>query len=202
MKKNNIEPIEELNILTLPNLITSLRLVGTAAMLFTEVFSGAFFVIYTFCGFTDVLDGFIARRWNLSSRFGAKLDSIADLSFYAVMLIKVFPFMWKHVARWIWIIIFGLMAVRLVNYIWGWRRYGELVSIHTYLNKASGFAVFAVPYFLHLAEATAGCCMVCAVAGLATFEEVAIHLLHKGDRPPEAKSLFLMKQGGMEKAVK
>lgn len=165
-------------------------------MIFTPVFSLEFFVVYTFCGFTDVLDGFIARRFGMSSRFGAKLDSIADLSFYAVMIIKVFPFMWKHVAKWIWIIIGALILVRMVNYVWGWRRYGEFVSLHTYMNKASGFAVFAVPYFLHLAGATAGCCIVCTVAGLGTFEELLMHVVNKEDRPPEVKSLLLMKRCG------
>lgn len=181
-------------IITVPNIITSLRLLGTVVMIFTPVFSLEFFLVYTFCGFTDVLDGFIARRWNLTSRFGAKLDSIADLTFYAVMIAKVFPFMWRNVAKWIWIIIGTLFLIRLLSYTLAWKKYGEFSAMHTYMNKASGFAVFAVPYFLHLAGATAGCCIVCAVVGIGTLEELTMHVLNQTGHPLEVKTILQMKR--------
>ena len=48
--------------LTLPNAITMIRIIGTFFLLFLEVFSEAFYVIYTICGISDVLDGFTARN--------------------------------------------------------------------------------------------------------------------------------------------
>nr|WP_295734419.1 CDP-alcohol phosphatidyltransferase family protein [uncultured Intestinibacter sp.] len=33
------------------------------------------------CGILDVLDGFIARKFNVTSKLGAKLDSIPDYDF-------------------------------------------------------------------------------------------------------------------------
>lgn len=56
---------------------------------------GMFFCFYTFAGITDVLDGFIARRTNTESDKGARLDSIADLMFYTVMIIRLFPVLYK-----------------------------------------------------------------------------------------------------------
>ena len=38
-----------------------------------------------------MLDGTIARATNSTSEFGARLDSISDLIFYAVMIVKFFP---------------------------------------------------------------------------------------------------------------
>ena len=73
------------------NAITLLRISGTAVLLFLRPFSPAFFVVYTLTGVTDVLDGFVARKTGTASDFGAKLDSAADLLFYGVMLLKIFP---------------------------------------------------------------------------------------------------------------
>ena len=48
----------------LANIITTTRLIGTIALLFTEPLSKAFYAIYIWCGFSDILDGFVARKTN------------------------------------------------------------------------------------------------------------------------------------------
>ena len=53
-------------------------------MLFFTVFSPLFFVFYLLAGFSDMIDGTIARKTNTASEFGAKLDTVADLIFYTV----------------------------------------------------------------------------------------------------------------------
>lgn len=44
-------------------------------------------VIFGLAGFTDWLDGWLARRWNATSRFGAFLDPVADKVMVAVALV-------------------------------------------------------------------------------------------------------------------
>ena len=78
----------------IPNDITILRIVGTLCLMPTYLPSPMFFAIYALTGLTDVLDGWIARKMGSASQFGAKLDSVADLIFYAVMLIMIFPILW------------------------------------------------------------------------------------------------------------
>lgn len=78
-------------LIVLPNFVTGLRMVGTFLLLFTKAFSPAFYVVYSICGISDVLDGFLARRTGATSEFGARLDSVADLLFYTVMMIKILP---------------------------------------------------------------------------------------------------------------
>ena len=63
----------------LPNSITVMRMVGTVSLLFTKPMSLCFYIVYTITGLTDVLDGFFARKFKVTSDFGAKLDSIAAL---------------------------------------------------------------------------------------------------------------------------
>ena len=72
-------------LIVLPNFVTGLRMVGTFLLLFTKAFSPAFYVVYSICGISDVLDGFLARRTGTASEFGARLDSVADLLFYTVL---------------------------------------------------------------------------------------------------------------------
>ena len=73
----------------IPNIVTILRILGTLALLFVPFASKQFYIIYIFCGITDVLDGFLARQLKVSSDLGSKLDSISDLVFYFVILAKL-----------------------------------------------------------------------------------------------------------------
>jgi CDP-diacylglycerol--glycerol-3-phosphate 3-phosphatidyltransferase len=45
------------------------------------------FILYTICGITDFLDGWIARKYNLHSHLGRMLDPIADKLLIAVILL-------------------------------------------------------------------------------------------------------------------
>ena len=67
--------------------------------------TGVHLTIYTITGVTDVLDGAIARKYGTTSEKGAKLDSIADLLFYTLILIRIFPVMWVTLPKKIWIMV-------------------------------------------------------------------------------------------------
>ena len=113
----------------LPNIITALRIVGTAALLLIEPFSAPFIVVYTLSGVSDVLDGWIARKFRLSSDLGAKLDSAADLLFYSVMIIRIFPVLWAELPRWIWNLVFTVVAIRLASYATAAIRFRRFASL-------------------------------------------------------------------------
>ena len=64
----------------LPNLLTAARLLASPYifyLLWTNRFRFAL-VLFAIAGITDVLDGYIARRYKAGSRFGALLDPVAD----------------------------------------------------------------------------------------------------------------------------
>ncbi|MBO6080806.1 MAG: CDP-alcohol phosphatidyltransferase family protein, partial [Bacteroidales bacterium] len=73
------------------NIVTSLRIVCSIALLFCPVFSPAFYALYLTAGVSDMVDGWIARRTHTASELGAKLDTIADIVFVIVCLVKLLP---------------------------------------------------------------------------------------------------------------
>ena len=68
-------------------------------------FSPAFYALYVSAGLTDMIDGIVARRTNTVSDFGARLDTIADIVFTAVCLIKLLPILNIPIWLYIWIVI-------------------------------------------------------------------------------------------------
>ena len=173
----------------LPNFISCLRIVGTITLLFIEPLTIGFYVLYTSCGFTDILDGFIARKFNATSELGSKLDSIADILYYAVMIIKILPILIKILPMYVWYMLFGVIIVRLISYIIAAFRYKRLVSHHTYMNKASGFSAFLVPYFIEHSIAVEYCTLLGVIVSAATLEELLMHIICKEFRE-DVKTIF------------
>ena len=75
------------------NSITLIRILCSIAILFCPVFSVAFYALYIAAGLSDMMDGWVARRTHTASAFGAKLDTVADVIFVIVCLIKLLPVM-------------------------------------------------------------------------------------------------------------
>ena len=80
----------------LANIITMTRIISCICMIFTETLSYPFYCFYIWCGFSDILDGFVARTLKITSSFGSKLDTISDLTLYTVMMIKILPYLRKQ----------------------------------------------------------------------------------------------------------
>lgn len=175
--------------LSIPNILTSARIVCAALMPFFALPSTGFYVVYTFGGLTDAVDGTVARKLKLESEFGAKLDSVADLLFYAVMLLKLLPHLIRLLPAWLWWSVGAVLAIRAAAYVSAFCRYKRFASLHTWLNKATGLALFPAPYAVCTHFAVPYYTFITVVAFLASSEEFIMHLTAKKYRP-ERKSLF------------
>lgn len=164
---------------TAPNIITCVRILGTIALAFIEPFCTAFYVIWTICGTSDVLDGTVARMTKQESKFGARLDSIADIMFYLLMLYRVLPTLIAVLPRWIWIIVCVIALARIAAYLTALIKYKRFASLHSYLNKLSGFLLFLVPYFIFMSWFWIYCVVLCGIGLISSVEELLIHLLSK-----------------------
>lgn len=138
------------NVKQLPNFITILRILGTISLLLTESLSLCFFIIYCVAGFTDLLDGYLARRLKLTSELGAKLDSIADLVFYAVVIVKILPILFEKLPIAIWYGVGIILLIRASIYLFSAIKFRRFASTHSVINKITSFCVFIIPFLLIL----------------------------------------------------
>ncbi len=80
------------NIWNAPNALTLLRIALIPVIIYL-IFRGVniwyIIALFVFGMFTDLLDGQIARRFNLKTEFGRKFDMIADRLFMALILITI-----------------------------------------------------------------------------------------------------------------
>ncbi len=125
----------------IPNILTILRFIFIPIILYF-IFTGNYIlgiVFFTVSGITDVLDGFIARKFNLVSNFGKLMDPLADkltqISVLASLVkVDIIPF-------WILVIVIlkELIMVVGASFLYGkdvvvyskW--YGKLATVLFYL---------------------------------------------------------------------
>lgn len=162
--------------LTIPNLLTVFRMLGTSALAFLPPLTVPFFALYLICSATDIADGVIARKTGAVSDFGARLDSVADILFYAVILLRLFPTLRGTLPVQVWWLAGAALAFRLCAYLAAACRYRRFAALHTYLNKCTGALLFALPLLLLTPAAVPISFAVCVMGVLASAEELCLHL--------------------------
>ena len=161
----------------LANIISLSRVAGAVALFFFNSLSNAFLSIYVFCGFTDLIDGPIARKLKTTSPLGATLDTIGDVATYLaltkVLIIK------KSVPGWIlaWIlsagVVFGIAAFISKH------RFDKLYLPHTYLGKIFGGVVFVLPIAMQFMPGYVWMSVICSIATVHAFELIYVQSKNK-----------------------
>ena len=156
----------------LANLITSLRIAFSAVLLFLTPLSPAFITLYIAAGITDMVDGTVARKTGAASEFGSKLDTVADIVFTAVCMIKLLPVLNVPVWTYCWAALIAL--IKTVAIVTGYIRDKKFTAVHSLLNKITGAMLFVVPLTLSFIELRYSAAAVCALATFAAIQEVVI----------------------------
>ena len=151
------------------NLFTGSRLFCSFLLLFCPVFSVAFSALYLFCGFTDIVDGTIARKTSAASEFGAKLDTAADIAFLTAALVKILPAVSLPEWIWIWIVLIGL--IKICSIAAGMVSGKKEILPHTVMNKVSGLVLFLLPMTLPYSVFHDCSIIVCVIATFAALQE-------------------------------
>ena len=151
------------------NILTGFRMIGSVLLVFLPTFSLRFYIIYILCGFTDMIDGTVARKTNSASLFGEKLDTAADIVFVAAALIKFLPNL--PIPLWLWIWGGGVAVIKISNILLGSIFRKEFAALHTIPNKVTGLLLFLLPLTVPIVEFRYSSIAVCAVATVAAIQE-------------------------------
>jgi len=136
----------------IPNIITACRFV--LIIIFTSVFlkNGKGLVpaiILLVIGFSDILDGFIARRWGLVTRLGAALDPLVDKCL--VVAIMLCFFITKTVDPLILIMFAGKDLIMIAGgFVAG--KFMDIVIPANMFGKISAVIFFIIVFFTILLE--------------------------------------------------
>jgi len=136
--------------LNLPNILSIIRIlmVGVLIMFFRLNMRVAAFITFIAASATDVLDGYIARKYNLITPLGKLLDPLAD----KLMLTTVLACMYfvKILPLWIVIIIFIKEFVQILGGFLLFHRKDTVVQSNIFGKLTTVFfAVSVVLLFLH-----------------------------------------------------
>ena len=132
-----------------PNALTMLRIVLLPAYIwhFWHDNLTAALVVFLIAQLSDLLDGFLARRWNQITYFGKLVDPLADK---LTQLTVLLCFGFKRLAPW-WVIglVMGKEALMIVGGIWALRK--KIVVAAMGIGKVST-ALFAAAVVLTLLQ--------------------------------------------------
>ena len=159
------------------NVLTGLRIIGSVLLVCLPTFSPGFYFVYLLCGFSDMIDGTVARKTNSASRFGEKLDTAADIVFVAAALIKFFPNL--PIPLWLWVWGGGIAVLRIGNILLGYVLRREFAAMHTVLNKVTGLLLFFLPLTISAVDFRYSSMAVCTVATVSAIQE-GMYVVKKG----------------------
>ena len=174
MKINNQE------IYNWPNLVSFVRILLAPFMLFLAIKHEPvwFIVVLLLSEFTDVLDGFLARRLNQITALGSHLDSWGDFCIYSVLAVSAWV-LWPEIVIeeivYVGVIVTSFTLPVLIGLI----KFRAITSYHTWGVKIA-VVVTVISYILLFMDISPWPFRLAAIVCLyAALEEIAITLLIK-----------------------
>jgi len=139
------------NILNVPNFLSFYRLLAIPFIVWSlfEENKTLFVALICINLITDILDGLIARTFNLCTEFGARLDSLADIGTFllSISCFWVFEKLFVLEHQFAFITLFSFYAIpQLVSLL----KFKRPTSFHLYSNKIVGYiqGIFIFTFFV------------------------------------------------------
>lgn len=133
----------------LPNTLTIARFILIPFILTSLINDNYFltFILLTISGLTDVLDGFLARKFNLITNFGKLIDPLADkstqIAILATLALKNIIPIWMIVVLFLkeFLMIAGASFLYGKELVVSSRWYGKLATVLFYVAIVSSLAI-------------------------------------------------------------
>ena len=157
------------NLCNMANIITGIRILCSIALLFSPVFSPAFYFLYIVAGVSDMIDGTVAIKAGTVSEFGSRLDTVADFILVITCMLKLIPVI--HFPTWLIIWIIVIAVIKGINLISGYVIRKEIIVLHTAMNKIIGILLFILPLTLTVIDLKYSGAFVSVAATFAAIQE-------------------------------
>ncbi|MGA4507551.1 CDP-alcohol phosphatidyltransferase family protein [Propionibacteriaceae bacterium G1746] len=160
-------------VFTVPNLLSFARLAGVPLFVLVVLLPPAWLpaadvvavLVLALAGFTDWLDGFLARRWHMTSRVGQMLDPVADRLYILAIVIALAL---RDLVPWWLLVVLALRDLVLAAIVPLLRSRGYTSLPVHFIGKSATFALlYAFPLVL-LGDGTSTSHMMAKVVGWAS----------------------------------
>jgi len=133
-----------------PNILSSSRFLLAASLPFLAKRSVSrdnsilFLIIFLIAMATDLFDGLIARKYNVVSAFGTRLDSLSDTAVFVACFFSLF-FIMKPEFNLIKTVLTGCVGILFMFfcYVYSRVKFKQWVIMHTYGGKFMGVLLYA-----------------------------------------------------------
>ncbi len=127
-------------IITIPNILSFYRIISFPIVLYFAItkIENIFVILLIINLITDILDGFIARKFNMQSELGARLDSIADVGTFILAITGIFIFKGNDFAPHL-LSFFAFLILYLLSNVVSLIKFKRFPSLHLYSWKIGGY---------------------------------------------------------------
>lgn len=149
-----------------------------------------FLISYILVGATDFFDGIVARRFNMTSELGKKLDSFSDLFFYLASAWFLYRLHTEVVTSMPNLaLILSFLALLVISFLVSGIRCKKPVLMHTIILKLNAVILYLVVIFAEFFDVTLLVTFLAILYLIGIIEEMAIFITF-GDIDPDSKSFF------------
>jgi cardiolipin synthase (CMP-forming) len=179
------------NLYTVPNILSFYRLISFPVVLyFILANKETIFVILLIINLiTDFFDGFIARRFNMQTDFGAKLDSLADDATYFLAFIGLFVFKFNEFIPYK-ISTLSFLVSYMITILISLIKFKAMPGLHLYSSKLGAVLQGSFFFVLFIFGFSPIFYYVMILLGIASFVEQIIILIIVKEMNPSYKGLY------------
>jgi CDP-diacylglycerol--glycerol-3-phosphate 3-phosphatidyltransferase len=183
------------NVYSIPNLLSLLRLTLVPVLAIAAVLNEAvlFLLILAISLFSDMLDGYFARKLKQVTELGARLDSWADMATYAIMIVGLYV-MWPAVFDQQFFYLVAASISYVLPVVIALFRFGDFPSYHTWGAKLAALLIAPAFYLLLLNDQQLLFRAVIIFHVVVAIEEVAITFALKKSETNVASILSLLRK--------
>ncbi len=130
----------------IPNIMTSARLCAALILLWEceyarQLASQHFVLLVVLAGISDMLDGYVARRFNWCTEFGARLDSLSDFVLYGAVARFFWVFSRPSLMQCGVLLAIG-STIQVGHWLLALARMRQFPAYHTTFSRVSAYLMF------------------------------------------------------------